>query len=279
MLRRPTEEAVKKDMALAYKLTLDPSRSGYPVYTDGIKTRADFEGAVWKGFSEGNQELLLFEKNGMASGWIQFFFIPEEKYLQTVMFSISEDTQAALEEFTAYCAEKYPGYTLYLGFPGENRQALAWLEGHNWEQAEKCWNNVLRLENYEIQQEVGDIRPVSKENFADFRCLHSWYEADMYWNSERLYQALDQWDIWLYYENDSPVGAVYYQNGEIMGVDFREGIFRETVFHSLLVKVMNHCKKQGTGHIVFFHEGAGQATVLDAGFTCVGEYVLYIKTV
>jgi len=43
MLIEPTKEQVEKYLDFCYGLALDPTRSGYPTYTDGVKTREYFE--------------------------------------------------------------------------------------------------------------------------------------------------------------------------------------------------------------------------------------------
>ena len=283
MLRKATEADIQSNMDSAYQLTLDPSRSGYHIYTDGIKTKQDFEETMWQGLRMPTRELLVFEKNGTISGWIQFFLIPEDKYLQTVLFSIEEDTAMALEEFTAYCTEKHPGFTLYLGFPGENQTALSYLEAHGWQCDERCWNDVVHLEQYHPQTDDENIIGVTQENYNEFRMLHDNADTEMYWNSDRIYQALDRWHIYVYYRDAKPVGAIYFQSdsnlSEIFGIDFANGIFDSDIYRNMLKKAMNVCKELGSRHLCYFNNTESQAEALKAGFFSVGEYILYIKTV
>ena len=44
----------------AYSLALDISRSSYPTYTDGIKTKQDFIDTALKSYSNDNSQILLF---------------------------------------------------------------------------------------------------------------------------------------------------------------------------------------------------------------------------
>ncbi len=39
----PTKEQVEKYLDFSYGLALDPTRSGYPTYTDGVKTKENFD--------------------------------------------------------------------------------------------------------------------------------------------------------------------------------------------------------------------------------------------
>ncbi len=125
------------------------------------------------------------------------------------------------------------------------------------------------------------VVPVTRDNYRDFQSLHQPIEEDMYWNSQRLYADLDNWTIWLAYRGGTPAAAIYYTNKpiltEIFGVDFAGNHFEETIFRSLLIKALNDCKEKGCRHMVFFNDEESQRAALACGFTCVGEYVCYMK--
>lgn len=283
MLVEPTKEDVEKYLDFAYGLALDPTRSGYPTYTDGIKTKGDFEASAWKGFCRDTRKILLFENNGKVEGWIQFTFLPEDHYLQTEIFNIAGGTEQALSEFEAYCKENYPGYTLYLGFTKDNANAVSYLSQNGWDGPEHSYNDVLHFRDYQLLEECENIVPVTRDNYEDFRRLHLPIEGDMYWNSQRLYADLDQWIIWLYYHDGVPSAAIYYTDKkiltEIFGVDFAGNRFSEEAFRLLVIKALNDCKQKGCQHMVFFNDEVSQKAALACGFQCVGEYVLFIKQV
>lgn len=283
MLVRPTAEACEKYLDFVYKIALDQTRSGYPVYTDGIKTKDDFVDYFRKGFRDANRSNFIYMENGTAQGWIQYTFLEEDAYLQTEIFNIAGNIRQALSEFVAYCEKHFHGYSLYLGFPSVNTEAVSFLEEAGWECIERDYNDVLFFDNYHIRPEENDIVRVNRENFRDFKKLHEPIQGEMYWNCDRLYADLENWEIYLQYEGKEPVGAIYYTDEqvlvEIFGVDFVGDRFEKTVFRSLLVKVLNDCKKSGKKYMVFFNDDQTQETVLDMGFTCVGQYVLYIRDV
>lgn len=59
-LRICTESEYKKYAEYVYSLALDQSKSGYPTYCDGIKTKAMFLDRSEKAFSRDTEEILLF---------------------------------------------------------------------------------------------------------------------------------------------------------------------------------------------------------------------------
>ena len=50
----------------AYELALDMSRSCYPTYADGLKTRADFDAHAARPFQRDNYTMLLSASTGTS---------------------------------------------------------------------------------------------------------------------------------------------------------------------------------------------------------------------
>ena len=114
--------------SFAWELAQDRTRSGYPTYTDGIKTEQNFIERERKAFSRENEEILLFEQNGQVEGWIHYRYEKADCYLDICAFNIRANTKAAVAEFLSYIEERFPGYELYLGFPRSNTDAVSCLE-------------------------------------------------------------------------------------------------------------------------------------------------------
>ena len=57
MLRIPTANEFEEYSERAYVLALDPSRSSFPSYADGIKTTEDFLAIAKRGFESENEEI------------------------------------------------------------------------------------------------------------------------------------------------------------------------------------------------------------------------------
>lgn len=281
MLIKPTREEAERYIDEAYELALDQSRSGYPTYADGIKKKEDFIQSCRRGMEAQNREILLYHEYGNAAGWIQFYFLEDDGYLQTEIFNIAGNIRLALEEFISYCQENYGGYELYLGFPGCNTSAVDYLTELGWACTERDYNDELFLSDYELCPEGESIVKVNGENFFDFRNLHMLSEGGMYWTCDRLYDALDEWEIWLYYKKEQPAAAIYYTTyddlAEIFGVDYVDGIFNEDAFNALVTKALNECKCGGRRCMVFFNDEESQNAALKIGFKCIGEYVLFQK--
>lgn len=265
----------------AYELSLDLTRSGYPTYCDGIKTRQDFIDDVRKTFSRPDKKGLLFIRDGQTEGLIAFDCLEEDRYLHPYIFSIRRDTAAALAEFVDYCRERWPGFTLDLGFPAENVEALTWLEGEGVPCIERSWNYQFFLDQYTPQPVDPTVRKIGADNFEEFAAIHRRIPGEMYWDCDRVRKSLDQWVIFVAGEGNS-AGEVLMTmdedpHQEIFALEFADGVYREGPFRALLTASLNTLKAHGSKYLTFFVDHDFEARyVLDTlGFTLVGGYVCH----
>ena len=63
-LRSCTREEFEKYIDFAYGLAMDLTKSGYPTYCDGIKTKESFIERSLKAFEREDEEMLLFMDKG-----------------------------------------------------------------------------------------------------------------------------------------------------------------------------------------------------------------------
>lgn len=265
----------------AYTLALDQTKSGYPIYSDGIKSKEDFIAAAKSSFSSNEEEILLFEHNGVIEGWIQYFWIPEDAYLQMSSCNINQHTDIALNDFLTLVENKYTGYDFYLGFPKCNEAATSFLVRNGFDCIEDDYNDVIFFEEYNLLPESENIYRVTAENYDKFRYLHTKADDKMYWNSDRLLGKISEWEIFVYHQDANPTGAIYFKNEgtmlEIFGIDYADAVFREDVYKELLIKALNAGKTSGAKYMTFFNEEKSQLAALALGFRCVGQYACYLK--
>lgn len=276
MLVTATKEDIEQYMEFAYSLAMDQTKSGYRLFSDGVSTKDQFIDHVWKGYQQGDQELLLFISEGNVEGWIQFYFIEEDRYLQTTGFLTNRNTEQALAEFIEYTREHFASYKLYLGFPKKNSRATAFLQKSGARLVEEAYHDIFLLEDSKLPPVPNGLVRVTESNFSEFREIHQ-TEPDTYWNSDRMYAALDKWIIYLLYREEKAVGYLCARDGEIYHLGYRDRSFDPEVYKALVAKILQDFKKVGYPYLIFFNEEESQATALELGFSCVSEYVLYIK--
>ena len=262
----------------AYEMAMLPEITSYPVYYDGIKTQEDFLERAEKAFARENEEILLFYREDEFSGWIHFYALPEDQYLATVSMSAREGIEQMLDEFLVFAAQKYPDFSLYLGFPEENQAALAHLQALGFVIEEQSWNMVLHMASWKNNiSEGSSLITIGKENYSLFRQIHAQWDGKIYWDSQHIYEDLPNWLVFVAMEHDHPIAAVYCMRGEfaeIFGIDFADGRYDGQTMKALLTAMIQACRADGTTNLVYFCDDREKTAVLDAGFSCIGKYIM-----
>lgn len=255
MLRIPTATEFEEYSERAYVLALDPSRSSFPSYADGIKTKEDFLAIAKRGFESENEEIYIFEHGGEMRGWIHFYVLTEDKYIGIEAFETDGFEKEQFADFVALLKEKYTGYEVTAGFPSQNERAVSAAIENGFEIIEESAVNILFFSDYEPQSESGRVEPLTKKNLAVFAKLHD--KVEMYWNTKRLTEAYfggDKWRIYLT-EKDGKAAAIYFvyaENiAEIFGLDFSDG-FDGTAAEELLTAALNEAKKNVSAKAMYW---------------------------
>lgn len=152
MLIKATVEDIKKYGEFVYSLALNPAKSRYPTYADGIKNKDDFFRAAEQAVAQETCELLLFRVDGNVEGWISYYWIPDDKYLQLTGFNINRGTQQALAELIEIIGARFTGYSAYFGFPGDNTEANNFLAKRGFRCIEQDWNHTFFFDGYEADE-------------------------------------------------------------------------------------------------------------------------------
>lgn len=97
-------------------------------------------------------------------------------------------------------------------------------------------------------------------------------DSDMYWTSQRIKEALDKWCIFVYLQDDTVIGAIYFMISddktvdEIFGIDFLSENYDSEVFKALLISVLNYEKNRGVEYMIFFNDEETQKDTCECGF-------------
>lgn len=281
MLRSLNASEFDACINLAYELSQDLTRSGYPTYCDGIKTREDLIARVRKALDRPDEDVLLFVEDGRTEGLIAFEHPEEERYLHPFIFNIRRKTGKALAEFVDYCRERWPGFELDLGFPVENVDAVSWLEEAGVPCIERSRNYQLFLDGYTPLPEDPAVERVGADNFQRFAAIHRRVEGEMYWNCERIQKSLDDWLIFVTGEGNSARELLLTNWGgdhqEIFSLGSADGQYREGPCRALLTAGLNALKARGVKYLTcFIEDGAKDGEALTAlGFQLVGRSTAY----
>ena len=260
-----------------YELALIPECTGYPVWYDGFKTKADFVARERKAFERENEEILLFTLEGEFCGWIHYYELAQDRYLDKVSFGASRGMEQLLAEFLALAEARFPADSIWLGFPSENRTALDYLAARGFEVGEQTWNMILReLPHAALQPPAGTLVRIGRENYDLFRTLHAKNGAEMYWNADRIEKKLDDWTLFALLRDGVPAAAACCSRddyAEIFSLDFA-GDYDPEAAAELLRACAAAAKEDGSAVLGYFCEDQEKQAVEGAGFSCVGRYVM-----
>lgn len=273
-------------LAFAWALAQKPAHCSYPIYTDGIHTKEDFCACARRVRDDANAEILLFCSGGAVEGWLQLYWLREERYLSLDACCVRRGAAQALAELLALAGARFPGFLLTLSFPDANTEAAGFLAAQGFLCVERTCHNTFDLRQ-NAPPPSRPLRRVTAETFADFRRLHAPYEAEMYWTSDRLLQRLGDWHILLLDAppeaggRTQPAGAVYFTGAgralEIFGLDFAHKRFDDGVCRALLAGALAEARRLGAPHLLFLCEEACQPAARALGFSCAGRCLCWQK--
>lgn len=283
MLRSLSKSEYKNYLDWAYGLALDMSRSGYPTYADGLKTKDEFEEAAARAFEREHEEILLFEIEGKALGWLHYFALPEDQYLDTRAFCTEDQTEQAMDELLAYLAPKYPGFTMHFGFSDRNTRAVNHLIELGWFLQEESLVGVMKFEEYIPRPETVELAAITAENFERFAAIHAQWDGQMYWDNAHLREDLDRWRLYVYQRDGRDMACIYFvyvdEMLEIFGIDYLEGRLDKIAFRALLLRALNQGKTDGMKNFYYFHDTDEAPIVKELGIRSLGKYVMYSKRI
>lgn len=280
MLRKCSKDEFKQYADFAYQLATNKEKSSYPTYCDGIKTKEMFLNGTNKAFERDNEEVLLFIQDGKVEGLIHYYWLSEDKYVGINSFNINNFTKTAISEFLSLLKTRFLGYELYMGFPVDNNLAIDFFNSHGYECIEDDYNNIAYLEEIDNIKDSTNLIHINEANYDKFKMLHDQIDGDMYWNSERIFADLKNWNIYVYEKDDSLIAAIYYMDEkddwyEIFGIDMNNNKFNHEAFKTLLNKVLLDVKNNGGKILSFFCEESYEKETLECGFTKIGRYLCY----
>ena len=279
MLVKATKEDIEQYMDFAYSLAMDQTKSGYPLWSDGVSTKEEFVERVWRSYESEDRDILLFLVDGAVEGWIQFFYWEEDRYLQTNGFLINSHTEQALTEFLEYAGARFAGYDLYLGFPKRNTDAISTLQKRGCRLIEESYHDIYVFDGSGIQAETDGIVRVTESNFSEFSKIYQ-VDSETYWSAERIFRTLNEWLIYLLYWENIAVGYICVRNGDIVSLGYGDNTFDKSAYKSLVTVILRDLQVAGYKKLIFFNDDEeSQSAALELGFSCVGVYVLYLTSV
>lgn len=270
MLRRAEMMEVPRLLECFWPVAQDLTRSGYPTYTDGIKTFADFSQQVLRALTEEWGEVLIWRTDDGEKGLLVIDEVDEEHVSLPVCLCKGVQHVFLTEAF-AYVRGRHPGKILWWGFAPENAELLRFVREQDFELLDDTanWNIDLTRADAGASEAV----PVMAENEAYFRSL--WTDETMYWNADRI---LSDPSKWLLYVTKGGAVACMAEDAmlEIFGFQYRSG-FNGEAFQALMQAVLLGGKARQARYLTCFADAAESELLRPLGFRRVSEYLCYQK--
>lgn len=257
---------IKAALGLAKKYNASPLTASYPLFKNEGQIKAEFEEA---------------QKNGLLLGAFDgdrqdgaLCLADCGDFLQSLgLFSPAE----VYGDFLEYLSAIYPGREALFGFPQQNAGAAEFM-GKRGKILERATVTLLKREKFK-RQDNHSIR-IDKDNFGRFAEFHDKNEPEIYWNSERLKESLDNWVIFTAEDGRGVCGSV----AAYIGGGSRAEIFAltcdgENVAAELLSAAAEAFFNDKGGESVLFFVDDAQGRQLEAAlksdFEITGGYASY----
>lgn len=275
MIHKITKSEFDKYVDYIYAISSDLSRSAFPIYADGVKTKEFFYTKSKKGLTQTGEEILLYDQGGSVQGWIHYYFIESDKYLGLSSMLIKSDFGKALSELFQYWRERFGEYSWCFYLPSDNVEGLDFMKKNGFSAASRDTVDVLLFKDYIPGRKYENVIPISSGNFELFGNIHRRYDEEMYWTCDRIKNDLDRWRIFAYIEKGKCLGALYYvcagKDLEIFGIDYAEEQYAPDVTEALLISGLNAAKAEGAQSMYFFNDDMTRAIAEKMGFRRITE--------
>ncbi len=258
-----------------YEIALVKEKSSFPTFTDKIKTKTDFINVALNSFSCENEEILLYNEGGNTCGWIHYS--NDNGYISVLSILNKNNNANHLTEFLQFISNiNYK--EIYVGMCGENTVTCKKLESLGFKKVEELNCTSLLISDYKKIKPKANIIKINLDNYDLFEKIHKQKDMDFYWNSARIKNNINNWNIYVCVENQKALAAIYsienkYMH-EIFGIDFLNKADLEvsvSLINSLIIDVEKSNKK----HLTYFCEDFELNRLIESGFIYIGKYINY----
>lgn len=274
MLKPVRAEELDTLLEVFWPVALDLTRSAYPTYTDGIKTREDFSEAIRRAQRADWGEVLVHVCDSVDNGLL-VIDVADDKFVSLHVCLTHAHQPECLTEVLAYLSGKHPGKTLWLGFAPDNADMLTFAESNGFTLLDDTVNWNIALADWQPARTDMPVQPVTRESYEAFRAL--WTDERMYWNADRIGAALDRWMLFVTADGRGAVACM--DEGamlEVFGFQYRDG-YDEAVHRALMTACLRAAKEKRAQYLTYFSDRSEAAVMQQLGFRRVSDYRCYEK--
>lgn len=266
-----------------WKLSQDNLNASYPRKESII----DLKEYIKEFIDDDSKNVIASYQQGELCGICLYFWINEEKYVQTKVFLIKDGYDQIAEEFINYISSQLTGYEFFItGIPFTNKNVNEYFKKKNI----KCIESSIVTEIHNLEpptkQRNHCIEEINKNNFDEYAKFHDRYAIplEMYYNSTNLLKDMERFRVLVYRNDNHIVGSIFLKrvrnSAEVFGLFVHEKYENKGIecilINEMLTKLYNEFGE--LKEIVYFIEKDSTNELnaaLTAGFEVQAKYKCY----
>lgn len=234
-----TVQRLDEVMSFVQELSGNDLYASYPRMNSTKKLKEEIQ----KSIDFENRNIISYYHKNVLCGVCFYFWISDEKYVQTLGFLINEDYDKIADEFISYISKQLPHYELFIGVPFTNKNANEYFIKRNIECIEDSIVTRMRNLKPRTNQRYDCIEEINKNNFSEYAVFHDKYAIleGMYYNSKNLLKEIKRFKIFAFKQNGEIHGSIFVKAdkeiSEVFGL-FVDEEYKSKGIESILIDEM-----------------------------------------
>lgn len=279
MIIEISEEFLEDIVKFSWELSCKRNKCNFPKF----KSYNEMYDVFLKALRDKDDKVLVCYENGEIVGTLNLLVEKDKNYLQSNggIFAKKDFNFIAIQ-FIEYLKVNYSGYKMYLGYPLENEEANYFLKGIKAELVDASLTMELKKDDFVRSLPCKEVTLLEKDRYYEYKTFHDKYNPNIYWTSERIFERLDLWKIYIIIENQKIVGSIFIKvkddKAEVFGISIDKEYKHQGLELKLLSESVYDIFTQDKEEILYFVDEDAidefEAT-LKIGFKQIDNYRCY----
>lgn len=198
-------ESIKEIVNFSWELTCCKDRCNFPKF----KSYEDMYNSFLKSIQNGKQLIVCYE-NGKILGTLNLLIKNDHKYVQSEGGIFTEkDFDFVATQFVDYLKENYTGYEFYSGYPKEHKDAVNFFTKINANIIDASFTMELKKWDFIRACNDREVTFLEAHKYDEYAVFHDKHNPNIYWNSKRIFENIDIWEIYTIIKNQKIVGSIF----------------------------------------------------------------------
>lgn len=279
MIKEAREEFIEDIVNFSWEIFCDKTKCGFPKF----KCYGEMYDIFLKAIRDKDNKILVCYKDGQIIGTLNLLVIKDKKYLESIGgILVRKDFNFVAMKFIDYLKVNYSGYEIDFGYPLENKDAINFLEGINAQPMDSSITMSLKKDDFVRTSNYSEVVPLGSDYYSEYAIFHDKHNPNIYWTSERIFEKLDIWNIYIIRKEEKIVGSTFIKIKEnvveVFGVSIDKEYKHQGLELKLLSESISDILKQWNEDILYFiddNEIDELNATLNIGFKQIDTYRSY----